>query len=178
MRRNSPWWANFTTPYTPACAEFMKPPGKKQNQTNKNSSTVSRRYICLPYIQRKTTLWAILLIAARFKLQHWGGGNACGLNRGTAGLAAATVNLLEVQQLVSQQQNRRRCRCDSDLHRRGAKTGLFPPDLHCTPRYLLPPLLSHTKFQPTMHLVMIQKRSLPFYLKIKTQSSYLREIDR
>lgn len=41
-----------------------------------------------------------------FHLRRWGEGNICGLNRGTAGMAAATVNLLDVQQLFSQRQNR------------------------------------------------------------------------
>lgn len=112
--------------HTPACAEGIKTSGK---ETKPSKQKLQRRWETFASnIQRKTTLWAVLLFAARFEPRCWGGGIACTLNWGIAGWAAATVNLLDVQQLVSQQHKRRRCRCDWTA--RGAKTVLFPPDFH------------------------------------------------
>lgn len=80
---------------------------RMQRKKKKQYCVKALRCVCLKYLGEKTNpLWAPLLFAASLKPQCWAGLKARGLNNGTVGLAAATVNLLGVQLLVSQHQNR------------------------------------------------------------------------
>lgn len=107
---------------------------RERNKTKQTKTAAALRDICLQHSEENNPVSRSALCCALWA-RCWGGGIAWRLNWGIAAWAAATVNLLDVQQLVSQQHKRRRCRCDWTA--RGAKTVLFPPDFHYIQNRLL-----------------------------------------